>query len=167
MWFWNGKNWHLQVSSYRSPDRSVQHFVALPGGGAGEVTRTTIARWTGGGWEVRQVANGPASISTSAIDPSSGHLIVVGSQQASVPDLPPSVDSTFAFDGVSWTPTHLPVDLEGKIGMEVAGYSAGSTIALWGGTQGYGNVGKPQSDQFQATMWYWTGEQWTRIAESG
>lgn len=166
MWYWNENDWDLQASSYRTPDRSVQHFVSLPGGGAGDVTATTVARWTGISWDERQVPNGPATFSAAATDPESGNLLVIGSRHASIPDLAPPVDSSFVFDGTRWTSTPLPADLKGKIGMELAGYDTRRTIALWGGIQGYGNAGAPQPNPFQAAMWYWSGHQWTRIAQS-
>ena len=165
MWFWNGKDWRLQANSSATPDRFVQHFVSLPGGGAGAVSGTRVARWTGTTWDERQASNGPATISAVAIDPGSGHLVAIGSRRTSIPDLPPPVDSSFVFDGANWTSTPLPADLKGKVGMEMAGYAAQPAIALWGGTQGYGNAGAPQTGSFQAAMWYWNGRQWTRVAQ--
>jgi len=176
MWYWDGKDWHLQSTSYRTPDRPLQHFVPLPGGGAGDLTgfatgadalaTTSIARWTGSSWDQHPVSNGPGMIAAATIDPVTGDLLVLGSRYVSMGDFAPPVDSTFLFDGKGWKSTPLPGELNGKVGMEVAGYPALPGVALWGGSQGYGNAGPPHPDPFQAAMWYWNGQVWTRVARA-
>jgi hypothetical protein len=102
----------------------------------------------------------------ATMDPISGDLLVVGSRYARIPDVSPPVDSTFLFNGTTWTSTPLPKPLIGKVGMEVVAYNAQRTVALWGGSQGYGNAGPPHPDPFQAGIWYWSGQQWTSIAHA-
>jgi hypothetical protein len=100
------------------------------------------------------------------MDPISGDLLVLGSRHAGIPDVSPPVDSTFLFNGTTWTSRPLPKPLIGKVGMAVAAYNAQRTVALWGGSQGYGNAGPPHPDPFQAAIWYWSGQQWTSIAHA-
>jgi hypothetical protein len=96
-----------------------------------------------------------------AFDPAHHQVIVLGSMDGDIPDVPPGDDSTFVFDGKHWTSSRLPSALMGRVGQAVAWSSSACDVVLWGGYQGHGNaVATPVN---YTDTWYRDGATWVNV----
>ncbi|TMD44460.1 MAG: hypothetical protein E6I86_16475, partial [Chloroflexi bacterium] len=160
MWSWDGTNW-TRVSLPRVVYYAAPRWIA-PGpdgdilglGKNGQPDQKGVLyKWTGQDWKVLDVTGTPGAVRADAYDPVHHHLVVLGSSDAEIPDLPPPSDSIFTFDGRAWSATLLPAALRGRVNPALTWYGGACTLVLWGGSQGHGNA-KQSPPQNYTDTWY-------------
>jgi hypothetical protein len=170
MWSWDGTNWtrvSLPHIVYYAAPRWIApgpngDIVGLGKNGQPD-QKGVLYKWTGQDWKVLDVTGTPGSVRADAYDPVHRHLVVIGSSNAEIPDLPPPSDSTFTFDGHGWSATPLPAELRGRINPALTWYGGACALALWGGSQGHGNANLSAPQNYTDT-WYAGEKGWVNVA---
>ncbi|HZU78473.1 MAG TPA: hypothetical protein VE991_01045 [Acidimicrobiales bacterium] len=180
LYAWDGRQWALIYGPATdwgsSPDEIVPDpgpvgFTGLgwssrnQGGTEPGVLYRLVTTGTVVSWQEEDVPGTPGSVGEWAFDDGRNTLVVLGGQGRPIPDTGPNIESTFIFDGISWTSTALPGALVDRVGAGMAYDPSTGDVVLTCGEIGHGNSAPSSWPTPPTDTWAWDGGTWKAVAK--
>jgi hypothetical protein len=166
-WAWNGTTWTEEHPATHPSPRfgasmaydAATGTVVLFGGSGRHGLLNAAWTWNGSTWAQQSPATRPVAQAGTvmAYDAATGTVVLFAAAVRQPPPLLPSLDSTWTWDGSTWTRQSPAASPPARIATVMAYDAATGTVVLFGGA---GNNGTT----LLGDTWAWDGSTWTQQA---